>query len=165
MYVSAPPYNSGAFAGFRVTKNSLSYVKPLPADKWFDTRDAKNTRVSDLIQERVEQEGLTGDMALAKMLAAEALSFDPENYLAANNLGNICLKEDDNAGAELFFSTAVKFAPDGTQALAEAYSGRGFARERLGKNDNAREDYISALSLGCSEKADSIAWHGIDRIK
>jgi tetratricopeptide (TPR) repeat protein len=165
MFVSAPPYNSGRFAGFRVAKNSLSYVKPLPADKWFDTRDAINTRVSDLIQARAEQEGLTGDRAFAKTLAEEALSFDPENYLAANSLGNLCLKEDDNAGAELFFSTAVKFAPDSTQALAEAYSGRGLAREKLGKINNAREDYISALSLGCSEKADGIAWHGIGRIK
>jgi tetratricopeptide (TPR) repeat protein len=87
--------------------------------------------------------GQPGDSQQAERELRTALDLDPAMRHLLVPLGHTRLLAGDNAGALEYYSEALKYAPDEGEALIN----RGFALDRLGRREEAMEDYRRFLSL------------------
>jgi peptidoglycan/xylan/chitin deacetylase (PgdA/CDA1 family)/uncharacterized caspase-like protein len=81
--------------------------------------------------------------AAAREQFAQSLKLQPDFALAANNLGFVYWKTNDDANAVKYFEAALKIDP----SRAVAYANLGDALQRQGKADEARKAFETYLQL------------------
>ena len=81
--------------------------------------------------------------AAARDQFAQALKLQPDFALAANNLGYVYWKINDDANAVKYFEAALKIDP----SRAVAYVNLGDALQRQGNADDARKAFETYLQL------------------
>ena len=83
-----------------------------------------------------------GKFVAAKADYQKAILVNPEYANAHNNRGNMRFWDEDIEGAIADYTEAIRLAP----SFCEAYCNRGMAKQKLGRYDEARQDYNMALS-------------------
>ena len=81
--------------------------------------------------------------AAARELFAQSLKLQPDFALAANNLGFVYWKMNDDAGAVKYFESALKIDP----SRAVAYVNLGDALQQQGETERARKAFETYLAL------------------
>jgi tetratricopeptide (TPR) repeat protein len=84
----------------------------------------------------------SGNFVAAKADYQKAILVNPEYANAFNNRGNMRLWDEDIAGAIADYTDAIRLNP----CFCEAYCNRGMAKHRLGRYEEARQDYAMAMN-------------------
>lgn len=79
----------------------------------------------------------------SETLFRHALSLDPRNWMAHNNLGAALARAGDPASSIFHYSAAVQFRPQNGQL----HNNLGVALDRAGRHDEAKEQYREATRL------------------
>ncbi|HBZ54263.1 MAG TPA: hypothetical protein DEO88_02560 [Syntrophobacteraceae bacterium] len=91
-----------------------------------------------------------GHASAAKADYGKAIFVNPEYANAFNNRGNLRLGDQDLEGAIADYTEAIRLNP----GFCEAYCNRGIAKHRLGRFEEARQDYHLAMETD-AEYADA----------
>ena len=115
----------------------------------FDCRNGKGFRefplltlTANVLNSRGLRNERGGKFVAAKADYQKAILVNPEYANAHNNRGNMRFWDGDMVGAIADYAEAIRLAP----SFCEAYCNRGMAKQRLGRYDEAQQDYNMALS-------------------
>ena len=123
----------------------------------FDCRNGEGFRefplltlTANVLNSRGLRNERSGKFAAAKADYQKAILVNPEYANAYNNRGNMRFWDEDIEGAIADYTEAIRLDP----GFCEAYCNRGMAKQRLGRYDEARQDYNMAMSTN-SEYGDA----------
>jgi tetratricopeptide (TPR) repeat protein len=102
-----------------------------------------------------------GQMAAAKTDYEKAILINPEYANAFNNRGNMKFGDEDLEGAIADYTEAIRLSP----GFCEAYCNRGMAKHRLGRYEEARQDYHLAMSTNSDYSDTRTCLQALDTIK
>lgn len=117
-----------------------AFVAGIPEDGAVVGKFSNNSE-ADEIMEKAETVFVKGNIDEALTLYKKALEIDPTIYEAALFAGDMYIRKDDFANAEIWFQKAIKINPD--RETAYRYSATPLMRQK--KYDQARERYIEAF--------------------
>ena len=123
----------------------------------FDCRNCEGFRefplltlTANVLNSRGLRNEKSGKFVAAKADYQKAIWVNPEYANAYNNRGNMRFWDEDVEGAIADYTEAIRLNP----CFCEAYCNRGMANHRLGRYDEARQDYDMAMSTN-SEYGDA----------
>jgi tetratricopeptide (TPR) repeat protein len=108
------------------------------------------TLTANVLNSRGLRNEKSGRFLAAKADYQKAIWVNPEYANAYNNRGNMRFWDEDIEGAIADYTEAIRLNP----CFCEAYCNRGMANHRLGRYDEARQDYDMAVSTN-SEYSDA----------
>jgi tetratricopeptide (TPR) repeat protein len=98
-------------------------------------------QVNELIKEALNYKE-KGDLINAEINLKKALVFDPNNFVALNNIGNIYSIKNNHEKAKTFFSKAIKIKPDYGNAIFNL----ALINEEMGNNEESVKLYKKAIN-------------------